>query len=227
MNRQVLLCAVGIACLSASAASGRLTPPQFDATKFTGRAVVTNQYFPLAPGTTFVYTGLFGGQPSLTHVYVSHETKVILGITCTVVKDSIWVNGTLEEATDDWYAQDVDGTVWYLGEYTTTFPTGSHEGSFQAGVKGAKAGIIMESEPEVGDTYRQEYFVGHAEDSATVISLTESKCVPYGCYSGNLLETNEHTPIDPGVVEAKYYAPGIGLVQDGSVKLVKYGKRQP
>jgi hypothetical protein len=148
---------------------------------------------------------------------VTNKVKVILGINTRVVHDDAFVNGEHEESTDDWFAQDDKGTVWYFGEFTTDLTTGSHEGSWQAGVKGAKPGIIMLAQPKVGDKYQQERAKGVAEDFATVLSLKEKVCVPYGCFS-NVLKTEDINPFEPDIVENKFYAQGIGYIKAVQVK---------
>jgi hypothetical protein len=204
-----LLCGIVLVALPAVLSAA----PQFNPANFPTSTSITNKYFPLTPGTLFLYEGSSEGQPSTNHVYVTYETKVIVGIPCVVVRDTVWVAGQLTEATIDWYAQDREGNVWYMGEWSTEYPGGSHAGSWQAGVLGAQPGIIMEDDPEVGDVYRQEYFAGHAEDMAAVLSVTASVCVPYDCYSGNVLLTRDWTPLEPGAIEHKYYAIGVGNVK--------------
>ncbi len=175
---------------------------------------VDNQYFPLTPGTTFVYEGEEDGEDLRVEDYVTRETKQILGVTCLVVRNREWEDEELVEETFDWYAQDKEGNVWYFGEDAKEYDEGvvvSTEGSWEAGVDGATPGIIMEANPQVGDFYRQEYYKGEAEDMAEVLSLTESASVTYGSFD-NLLMTREWTPLEPGVVEHDYYAPGAGLV---------------
>lgn len=175
---------------------------------------VDNPYFPLTPGTTFVYEGETEDGIEHIEVVVTDDTKEILGVTCIVVRDTVWIDGELVEDTYDWYAQDTDGNVWYMGETTEEYEDGevaSTAGSWEAGVDGAKPGIIMWADPQVGQPYRQEYYQGEAEDMAETISLTESASVAYGSYH-NLLVTREWTPLDPGVAENKYYAEGVGLV---------------
>jgi hypothetical protein len=177
-------------------------------------ANITNQYLPLTSGTTFIYEGEEDGEHVRIEVYVTHETREILGVTCTVVRDTVWVDGELEEDTLDWYAQDKDGNIWYFGEDSKEIDEGvvvSTEGSWEAGVDGAKPGILMKGSPQIGDTYRQEYYWGEAEDMAEVLSLSESVAVPYGSYT-NCLQTKEWNPLEPGVTEHKYYAPGVGLL---------------
>lgn len=175
---------------------------------------IDNPYFPLQPGTIFVYEGRTEKGDEHNEVYVSSDTRVILGVTCVVVSDTVMVDGVLEEATLDWYAQDRQGAVWYLGEDSKEYENGtvvSTAGSWEAGVDGAQPGIVMPAHPAPGDPYRQEYYQGQAEDMAQVLSLTESASVPYGDYT-NLLMTKEWSALDPAAVEHKYYAQGIGFV---------------
>ena len=193
----------------------KLVPPyrkEIDPANFVDR--VDNWYFPLMPGTTFVYEGETADGTVHTEDYVTHETKQVLGVTCVVVRNRVIENGDLVEETFDWYAQDKDGNVWYFGEDAKEYEAGvvvSTEGSWKAGVDGAMPGIIMEANPQVGDFYRQEYYKGEAEDMAEVLSLTESASVIYGSFD-NLLMTREWTLLEPGVVEHKYYAPSVGLI---------------
>jgi len=200
----------------------KLVPPyrkEIDPADFVDR--VDNRYFPLTPGTTFVYEGeTEDGEAVRIEDYVTHETKQILGVTCVVVRNRVIENGDLVEETFDWYAQDKDGNVWYFGEDAKEYEAGvvvSTEGSWEAGVDGAMPGIIMEANPQVGDFYRQEYYKGEAEDMAEVLSLTESASVIYGSFD-NLLMTREWTPLEPGVVEHDYYAPGVGLILEVMVE---------
>lgn len=181
---------------------------------------VDNPYFPLVPGTTFIYEGETEDGTERIEVAVTSETKVVLGITCIVVRDTVWVDGELIEDTYDWYAQDKDGNVWYMGEDTKEYEDGlvvSSAGSWEAGVDGAQSGIIMEADPQVGDSYRQEYYAGEAEDMAEVLSLTESADIAYGSFE-KLLMTNEWTPLEPGIAEHKYYAAGVGTVLEIQVE---------
>ena len=201
-----------IGCGSGSGPHRREYNPIINPANFVDR--IDNQYSPLIPGTTFIYQGVSDGEPEINTVYVTHNTKEILGVTCTVVKDRVRINGELAEETFDWHAQDKYGNVWYFGEDSKSYEDGqvvSTEGSWEAGINGAKPGIVMEGNPHVGDLYRQEYLKGVAEDMAEVLSLTESATVPYGSFT-NCLETKEWSPLEPGVAEHKYYAPGVGLV---------------
>ncbi len=176
---------------------------------------IDNEFFPLVPGTTFVYEGESDGVPTRDVMYVTHETKVILGVTCIVVHDRAFENGVLVEDTFDWFAQDEEGNVWYLGEDSKELdPDGnviSTHGSWEAGVDGARPGIIMEAHPRVGDRYYQELARGVAEDQALVLSRDAEECVTYGCLD-DLLVTKEWTRLERGVAEHKYYAEGVGFV---------------
>jgi hypothetical protein len=182
--------------------------------------VIDNRYFPLEPGTTYLYRGREEDLPSLDKVVVTTRTKTILGVRATVVLDRVTVNGQPSEKTFDWYAQDKRGNVWYLGEAAFDFENGHWvraSDSWQAGIDRAKAGIIMEAHPKVGDVYRQEYYPGHAEDVAKVLSRHASISVPYGSFT-HVLKTKEWTPLEPGVVDNKYYARGVGEVAERTVK---------
>jgi hypothetical protein len=181
---------------------------------------IDNKYFPLRPGTTFLFRGTQEGKARRVSVFVTHKTKTILGIRAVVVLDQVFVDGKREEKTFDWYAQDKHGNVWYLGEDSSDFVNGKwvrSDGSWETGVKGAKAGIVMKANPSVGDVYRQEYYAGHAEDMAKVLSRNKSVSVPYGSFE-HALETSEWTPLERGVLEHKYYVKGIGNVRTIMVK---------
>jgi len=190
----------------------------FDKSNFNNPLEIDNKYFPLKPGTTMIYEGKSDDESSRDVFEVTNETKEIMGITTRVVHDDAYVDGEHEETTDDWFAQDDQGNVWYMGEYTTDLSEkGSHEGSWEAGVKGAKAGIIMQADPKVDDSYNQEFSKGVAEDKGTVLSLDEKITVPYGSFS-NVLKTKDYSPLEPDIVENKYYAPNIGVIKAISVK---------
>lgn len=183
-------------------------------------AQIDNQYLPFTPGTIMIYEGESEDGSERIEVEVTQETKEVLGVTCTVIRDRVWVDGELEEDTFDWFAQDKDGNVWYFGEESKEYEDGvivSTGGSWEAGVDGAKPGILMKANPKVGDAYRQEYYEGEAEDLAEVISLNESVSVEYGDFD-NCLKTKEWNPLEPDVVENKYYAPGIGVILEVAVK---------
>jgi hypothetical protein len=181
---------------------------------------VDNLYFPLIPGSRWVYEGKQRGGTERTVVVVTPDTKAILGVANVVVHDTVSEDGTVKEDTFDWYAQDREGNVWYFGEDTKELENGvvvSTEGSWEAGVDGAKAGIIMKARPRAGVTYRQEYYRGHALDFAQVVSKSESVTVPAGTYR-HVLKTKEFTPLEPKLLEHKYYARGVGVVREATVK---------
>jgi hypothetical protein len=139
---------------------------------------------------------------------------VIAGVTCIEVHDSAFTNGALTEDTLDWFAQDKDGNVWYFGENTQELEDGlitTIEGTFMAGVNGDKPGIVMKAHPAVGDFYRQEFSLGNAEDYAETLSLNESVTVPFGSFD-HCLRSQETTPLEPDLLEDKFYAPGVGSV---------------
>jgi hypothetical protein len=146
--------------------------PEIDPSNFVKE--VDNPYFPLEPGTTWVYEGKTPEGTERVEDTILRETKRVMGVECVVLRDRVWLNGELIEDTVDWHAQDKEGNVWYFGEYTKEYENGkvvSTEGSFEAGKDGALPGIIMPADPKVGDSYRQEYYKGEAEDMAEVISL--------------------------------------------------------
>jgi hypothetical protein len=191
-------------------------PVQLNSADFTTK--IDNPYWPMKPGSRWVYreTDPEGTRQRVV-VTVTHKTKRIAnGITARVVHDVVTEKGTPVEVTDDWYAQDSAGNVWYLGEHTTEYENGkptTTEGSFEAGVDGAQPGIIMPAKPRPGLSYRQEYYKGHAEDKAQVLSLKEQVEVPFGHFRpGRVLMTRDLNPLKPKVLEYKFYARGVGPV---------------
>jgi hypothetical protein len=205
--------------LSSASVAGAKPAVQIDPGNFV--SVIDNPYFPLEPGTTFTYRGESEGVPSRDVTAVTSDTKVILGVTTTVVHDQAFENGVLVEDTFDWYAQDKDGNVWYFGEDTKQLDENGNvigtEGSWEAGVNGAEPGIIMEANPKKGDKYQQELAPDVAEDMAQVIGFEDNFCVRYGCFD-NVLVTKEWSPLDKGAVENKYYAKGVGFIFSITVK---------
>jgi hypothetical protein len=206
---------------TADAASPSVVPPpqgseQVDLEPADFVATIDNPFWPMAVGNTWVYRETDAeGTEQKVEVTVTGDTKEIIGITATVVHDVVSEDGDLVEDTLDWYAQDAAGNIWYLGEDTKEYEGGkvvSTEGSWTAGVDGAQPGIVMLAEPAVGTTYRQEYYKGQAEDAAEVLSLDEHVEVPFGTFDGVLM-TKDYTPLDPEVVENKFYARGVGPVQ--------------
>jgi hypothetical protein len=189
-------------------------PVDLDPADFT--AEVDNPYFPLEPGTRWIYREVDEeGNKLEVVVIVTTETKEIAnGITARVVRDTVTENGELIEDTFDWYAQDLEGNVWYMGEDTAEFENGkisTRSGSFEAGVDGALPGIIMPGDPQPGLAYRQEYYEGEAEDNGQILSLEEMVDVPFGHFE-EVLMTKDTITIEPDVLEYKLYARGVGLV---------------
>jgi hypothetical protein len=193
---RVLILSVATLALAGSAQSAS---PRFSAR-------VTNPWFPLAPASQYVYTGLKDGQPSREILTVTRRTKTIAGKPCAVVDDRLFVRGKLAERTTDWYSQDAQGNVWYYGEDTATLDRSGHvtgtSGTWRAGVAGAQPGIYMPAHPRVGLTGRQEYYKGEAEDHFKVLSLLGT----------NAVLTQEWSPLEPGVIDHKLYVRGIGVV---------------
>lgn len=212
--------------------------PRIDPSEFV--PVIDNPYLPLPPGRTLLYEGVIDGEHEVIKVSVTGRTKEILGVTTTVVRDRAFADGELVEDTFDWFAQDRRGNVWYFGEDTREFEKGkvvSRQGSWEAGVDGAQPGIVMLGNPRVGDTYRQEYYRGEAEDMARVRALDEAKDLA-GVQEGSnalryppsarVLVTEDWTPLEPRLLEHKFYASGIGVVLErvirggrGSLRLVR------
>jgi hypothetical protein len=175
---------------------------------------VDNAYFPLKPGARYVYRGQTDEGEEVTDDTVTPDTKEILGVQAVVVHDVVALNGSKIEETFDWYAQDKDGNVWYFGEDSRQFENGVQtgtEGSWEAGVDGAKPGIIMLACPKVGNTYSQEFLAGVAEDVGRIASLSKPATVPYGSFP-SCLKTLDSSVLDPGADEYKFYAKGVGLV---------------
>jgi hypothetical protein len=178
-------------------------------------AVIDNPYMPFMPGTRTVFEGVSDGERERNVVSVTDRTKVILGVTTTVVHDQVFsANGDLAEDTFDWYAQDRFGNVWYFGEDTAEYANGevsSTKGSWEAGVGGAQPGVVMLAQPTVGESYHQEFLRGEAEDVGTVVAIDDRVSVPYGSFD-HVLVTEDTTPLEPQILEHKFYAPGIGVV---------------
>lgn len=186
--------------------------PVIDPASFVSK--IDNPYFPLVPGTIFIYKGKAGGDIITDNFAVTDITRVIDGVTCVEVHDSVFTNGVLTEDTRDWFAQDKDGNVWYFGENTAELEDGllaTIAGSFMSGVTYDKPGIIMKAHPVVGDFYRQEFSLNNAEDNAQTIGLNATVVVPYGTFQ-HCLKSEETTPLEPDALEDKFYAAGVGNV---------------
>ena len=206
------------ACPLPTFGPGTAYHPQIDPATFTPN--VNNPYFPLTPGTTYVYTGTKDGGNALDLVVASSRTAVIDGVTTRVVEDRLYIDNVLSERTSDYYAQDSCGNVWYFGEDTAELDAKgrvtSTEGSFHAGVDGAQPGVVMQAVPEVGREFRQEWYAGQAEDQFHVVDLKARVKVPYGSFP-DALRTEETSALEPDVVDNKYYVKGVGEVKETAV----------
>ncbi|MEA2123275.1 MAG: hypothetical protein QOI80_57 [Solirubrobacteraceae bacterium] len=228
MRRIAVIAAVtGItACVGAAGAGGATGGlPQgsdhveLDPADFTTK--ITNPYWPMRPGSSWRFRETTpGGRPSKVVIKVTSRTKQMPnGVTARVVRDTHTEHGTLVEDTFDYYAQDSHGNIWYLGELSKQYEHGKFKrsaGSFEAGAGGAEAGIAIPAAPVRGLKYRHEYLQGEAEDRASVISLHEQVGVPAGHYS-DVLMTRDDNPVDPRVLEYKFFARGVGPVLEFGV----------
>jgi hypothetical protein len=228
MRRISILVAAAVLAAAAGCASGADRAPtgggastlptgdqavQLDPADFTTQ--IDNPYWPMRPGSRWVYRERAGdGAVQRIVVTVTERTKTVAGIDALVVHDVASEDGEVVEDTFDWYAQDADGNIWYLGEDTKEYENGAlvgTEGSWEAGVDGAQAGIALPAHPEPGLSYRQEFSAGQAEDAARVLSLDELVEVPFGQFR-DVLMTKDFTPLEPDVLEHKFYAGGVGPV---------------
>ena len=183
-------------------------------------ATIDNPWLPLTVGSRWVYEGTEDGEVERIEVVVTDQTRMVMGVAATVVRDTVTVDGELIEDTYDWFAQDLDGNVWYLGEDSKEYEDGemvSTAGSWEAGVDGALPGIVMMADPQIGQAYRQEYYEGEAEDVAEIARTGVAETVAYGSFD-DLLVIREWNPLEPDVVEEKYYAAGIGTVMEMAVE---------
>ena len=221
----IVLALMATGCGSKKSASpSRLAPthgryaPKIDPRHFVAK--VDNPLWPLQPGTTFHYEGVRGKTPQRDDEVVTHQTKRILGIEATVVRDTVSEHGHPIERTLDYYAQDKDGNVWYLGEDAFELKNGRFakaSDSWLSGVDGAEPGIIMPADPKPGDRYRQEYYPpGEALDEAHVLGDRGPVTVPYGTFKRSLV-TSEFSPLEPQT-EEKYYVAGVGEILERVVK---------
>jgi hypothetical protein len=197
--------------------SGSSYEPVLDPANFV--SVIDNRFYPLPVGRVLVYKGVKDGLTQRETVTVTDQTRVIEGITATRVSDVSKHNGTLLEKTSDWYAQDAQGNVWYMGEATKAYDPNGHvdtSGSWLAGVNDGEPGIIMEAHPQVPDAYRQEFLKGEAADTAWVVARGGTVKVPYSIIKGTLTSL-EATTIEPGSYDEKVYGPGLGIVLERSL----------
>jgi hypothetical protein len=238
--------AVAIAVLALAACGGRgsdskpsssaglpqgTKPVKLDPADFTTE--IDNPYWPMRPGSHWVYREVENGEAQRVDVTVTNRTKTLGGIEARVVHDRVSRNGETLEDTYDWYAQDAEGNLWYLGEDTAEYENGklkTKEGSWAYGVDGAQAGVVVPASPKQGMSYREEYYAGHAEDAAAVLNVSSQVQVPYGRFKGAMLTRNFST-IEPTVEEMKLYAKGVGPVMEllvsggsGRTELLSYTK---
>jgi hypothetical protein len=194
-------------------------PVEIDPADFTTK--IDNPYWPMTPSSRWVYSETDSeGTRQRVVVTVTDRTKQIAnGVEARVVHDVVTEGGQPVEVTDDWYAQDSAGNIWYMGEDTAEYENGkvvSRKGSFEAGVDGAQPGIIMPADPQVGMTFRQEYYAGEAEDQGEIVLLGQQAEVPAGHYV-DVVMTKDTNPLEPKVLEFKFYAPDVGPVLAVSV----------
>jgi len=221
---------LGLASLSCSDSDSGVPAPFDPATPYEPRiasanlsADITNPLFPAPVGATWVYEAETDEGIERIEIAVESETKAVWRATARVVRDTALLNGDVIEDTWDWFAQDRDGNVWYMGEDTREYEDGEvvgTEGSWEAGLGGALPGILMLSDPALWDEYRQEFLAGEAEDYAEVVSLDESVSVPAGEFTG-CLETRDRSVLDPELDERKFYCAGVGnvLILEGDVRV--------
>ena len=214
MRTGLMLIGLGLAALLAgsSGAATALNPADYTAR-------VDNPWYPLTPGTTYIYTGSKDGKPGRDVMKVTNRTTKIEGVPCAVVDDRLYLNGRLHERTTDWYTQDKQGNVWYFGEETAELDkhggVTSTEGTWKAGVHGAQPGIFMPADPQLGRSFRQEYYKGQAEDHFQIIGRFNTVTQPA---AANTLLTKEWTPLEPKVLDNKLYVRGIGMVLEQTVR---------
>jgi hypothetical protein len=216
---------------SASGLPQGTKPVQLDPADFTTN--IDNPYWPMRPGSHWVYREVENGETQRVDVTVTNQTKTLAGIEARVVHDRVSRNGETLEDTYDWYAQDSAGNLWYLGEDTAEYENGklkTKEGTWAAGVDGAEPGVVVPAQPKQGMTYREEYYAGHAEDGAEVLGVNSQVQVPFGRFKNALLTRNFST-IEPTVEEMKLYAKGVGPVMEllisggsGRTELLSYTK---
>ena len=192
-----------------------LEPRQLFSIPSAWNSVINNPFMPAIAGMKWVYSGKKDGQRTADIQIVSSHKHLVDGVATTAILDRGYVAGKLEEKTFDYFAQDLFGNVWYFGEDTEELkPNGqvdNTEGTWHAGVNGAKPGIVMEASPVKGDFYHQEFAGNVAQDEAQILGLHQSTTVPFGTFNDSLL-TKEFSPLEPGVIEHKYYVAGIGFV---------------
>src|SRR5436190_20940558 len=211
--RRLLVLALALAATIITSAGSTAAAPRYSGFS----AHIDNPWFPLLPGTRYLYNGVKDGKPSRDILTVTRQTTTIAGAPCVVVHDRLYLRGRLEERTTDWYSQDSHGNVWYFAENTAELDPHGHvtstEGTCKAGLAGAKAGMYIPGHPRLGQSGPQEFLKGHAEDHFKIIGLFRTVAPPG---KANTLLTKEWTPLEPGVVDHKMYVRGIGTVLEQS-----------
>ena len=246
--RGALVLVPGLMLVATTAKAGGLVNIPFDAHNFSDPLDINNLYFPLVPGTTFVYRTASGKDCQVDDFEVTSNTKLIAGVVTREIHDQVWedvdcngTQGALLEDTLDWHAQDDAGNVWYFGEFTNQATPGctppgqicDTSGSFEAGAdvasigSNAEAGIVMLANPRPGNFYAQEFYEGEAEDQGKVmrltakVSLTLDNQIDPDKYRG-CVETKETSPLEKGVVEHKFYCKGINGTDAGVVVIEEH-----
>ena len=227
MNRKALagisaltiaVTAASLASMTAAAASHRHDyEPVLNPANFV--RAITNPYFPLPVGRTLIYKGIKDGKTQVDRVHVTSDTRVLEGIRAVAVSDVATHSGKLLEKTTDWYAQDKQGNVWYMGERTAHYGPGGRidrSGSWLAGVHDGEPGIVMKANPQVPDAYRQEFLAGQAEDTAWIVNRGGSFSLRFKV-AHNVLTSLEFTRLEPHVLDKKIYAPGLGIIVERAV----------
>lgn len=208
----LLLVAVTTSACATTAVDREAYNPKIEPGDFSSR--VDNEFFNLKPGRKFIYKGKSAKGTERIEVVTTKKTKKIMNITTAEVRDRVWLNGELIEDTKDWYAQDRKGSVWYFGEDSKEYRSGeivSSEGSWEAGVDGAKPGLVMPGKPRAGQSYRQEYYKGVAEDMGDIVALNQKVVVPFGAFERSL-KTRDWSKLEKSLNEYKYYSPDVGFV---------------
>ena len=197
---------------------GEAYEPEIDPANFTSN--ISNPYLPYKVGATWTYEGESEDGLEVIHIEVLNETRELLGVECRAVRDTVTIDGELLEDTVDYYAQDMDGTVWYFGEISINYEDGhiaDIDGTWFSGIDGAQPGIVMPAEPHAGQAFRQEYLLSEAEDVAEIRSTTDSLTFAFGSFS-DLIRTRDIVPLEPDSIEDKYYAKGIGFIFERGVE---------
>jgi hypothetical protein len=185
-----------------------------------------NPYFILEPGYQMTLKGLDEGKSAQLIITVLDETRMIDGVETRVVEERESAGDALVEVSRNFFAIDPKSQdVYYFGEDVDMYEHGKvagHGGSWQSGKDGAKFGLFIPGHPKVGQKFYQELAPKIAMDRVEIVSMDEVVATPEGEFK-HCLKSEETTPLEPGVKEYKLYAPGVGLLRDGNLKLAKHG----